>query len=133
MKGCGTFAPRGGQAIAVQADVSMEAQVLNLFKRLNAKLGPRSALVNNAGVVASACRADPVTTKRLRPLFDTHVLGSFWCAREAILHMSTRHGGAGQYVDYAATQGAMDTFTVGLLSEQASYTTGALIDVARGR
>ena len=199
---------KGGQAIAVQADVSVEAQVLSMFKRIDAKLGPLSALVNNAGVVATACRVDQVTTERLRRLFDTNVLGSFLCAREAILRMSTRHGGAGgsivnvssvaarlggagQYVDYAATKGAMDTFTVGLaqevaaegirvnavrpgiidtdihasggqperarqmaatvplqragtaqevaqsilwlLSEQASYTTGTLIDVAGGR
>ena len=127
----------GGQAMAVQADVGVEAQVVAMFKRIDAKLGPLTALVNNAGVVDVASRVDEVTTDRLRRLFDINVLGSFLCAREAILRMSTRHGGtggcivnvssvaarlggAGQYVDYAATKGAMDTFTIGLAQEVAN-------------
>ena len=127
----------GGQAMAVQADVGVEAQVVAMFKRVDAKLGPLTALVNNAGVVDVARRVDEVTTDRLRRLFDINVLGSFLCAREAILRMSTRHGGAGgsivnvssvaarlggagQYVDYAATKGAMDTFTIGLAQEVAT-------------
>ncbi len=127
----------GGQAMAVQADVGVEAQVVAMFRRIDAKLGPLTALVNNAGVVDVASRVDEVTTERLRRLFDINVLGSFMCAREAILRMSTRHGGAGgsivnvssvasrlggagQYVDYAATKGAMDTFTIGLAQEVAS-------------
>ncbi|WP_210542434.1 SDR family oxidoreductase [Rhodoferax sp. PAMC 29310] len=127
----------GGQAMAIQADVGVEAEVLALFKRIDAKLGPLTALVNNAGVVDVASRVDEVTTERLRRLFDINVLGSFLCAREAILRMSTRHGGAGgcivnvssvaarlggagQYVDYAATKGAIDTFTMGLAQEVAN-------------
>ena len=86
----------GGQAMAVQADVGVEAQVVAMFKRIDAKLGPLTALVNNAGVVDVASRVDEVTTDRLRRLFDINVLGSFLCAREAILRMSTRHGGSGR-------------------------------------
>ena len=128
---------KGGHSMSVQADVGVEAQVVAMFKRIDAKLGPLSALVNNAGVVDVACRVDEVTSDRLRRLFDINVLGSFLCAREAILRMSTRHGGAGgsivnvssvaarlggagQYVDYAATKGAMDTFTLGLAQEVAT-------------
>lgn len=69
---------KGGQAIAVQADVSVEAQVLSMFKRIDAKLGPLSALANNAGVVATACRVDQVTTERLRRLFDTNCVGQLF-------------------------------------------------------
>jgi len=95
------------------------------------------ALVNNAGVVDVACRVDAMSVARLRRMFDTNVLGSFVCAREAVLRMSTRHGGRGgsivnvssaasrlgspgQYVDYAASKGAIDTFTVGLSKEVAA-------------
>ena len=126
----------GANAIAVQANVADEAQVLAMFHTIDAKLGRLSALVNNAGIVDVAARVDEMSVGRLKRMFDINVLGSFLCAREAILRMSTRHGGtggsivnvssiasrlggSGQYVDYAASKGAIDTFTVGLAKEVA--------------
>ena len=126
----------GGHAIAVQADVAEEAQVLAMFETIDAQLGQLTALVNNAGVVDVAARVDEMSAARLRRMFDINVLGSFLCAREAVKRMSTRHGGtggaivnvssvaarlggAGQYVDYAASKGAIDTLTVGLAKEVA--------------
>ncbi|HUQ26162.1 MAG TPA: SDR family oxidoreductase [Burkholderiales bacterium] len=194
--------------IAVAADVSSEPDVVRLFETIDAKLGRISALVNNAGVVDKGSRVEAITTARLQRMFGINVYGSFLCAREAIKRMSKRHGGAGgaivnlssvasriggsgEYVDYAAAKGAIDTFTIGLakelgaegirvnavrpgvinteihassgdpsrlgrigntaplgrygepeeiarsilwlLSDEASYTTGALVDVAGGR
>lgn len=127
----------GGNAITVQADVGVEVQVMAMFEKIDAKLGRLTALVNNAGVVDVAARVDEMSGERLRRMFDINVLGSFWCAREAIKRMSTRHGasggaivnmssaaarlgGAGQYVDYAASKGAIDTFTIGLSKEVAA-------------
>ena len=127
----------GGTAMCVQADVSDEAAVLNMFARIDAELGRLTALVNNAGVVDMPSRVDAMSVARLRRMFDINVLGSFICAREAVLRMSTRHGGAGgcivnlssaaarlgspgQYVDYAAAKGAIDTFTMGLAKEVAA-------------
>lgn len=126
----------GGSAMALQADVADEAQVLAMFEQIDAKLGRLSALVNNAGVVDVAARVDEMSVARLRRMFDINLIGSFVCAREAVKRMSTRHGGgggaivnvssiaaklggAGQYVDYAASKGAIDTFTVGLAKEVA--------------
>ena len=126
----------GGQAMAVRADVAKEAEVLVMFDKIDAKFGRLTALVNNAGVVDDVCRVDAITTARLQRMFGVNVLGSFICAREAILRMSTIHGGAGgsivnvssaaarigspgQYVDYAAAKGAIDTFTLGLAKEVA--------------
>lgn len=126
----------GGTAICVQADVSDEAAVLAMFARVDAELGRLTALVNNAGVVDMPSRVDAMSVARLRRMFDINVLGSFICAREAVLRMSTRHGGAGgsivnlssaaarigspgQYVDYASAKGAIDTFTMGLAKEVA--------------
>ena len=126
----------GGQAMAVRADVAEEAEVLAMFDKIDAKFGRLTALVNNAGVVDDVCRVDAITTARLQRMFGVNVLGSFTCAREAILRMSTTHGGAGgcivnvssaaarlgspgQYVDYAAAKGAIDTFTIGLAKEVA--------------
>lgn len=126
----------GGHAIAVQADVAEEAQVLAMFATIDAQLGRLTALVNNAGVVDVAARVDEMSVARLKRMFDINVLGSFLCAREAVKRMSTRHGGlggaivnvssvaarlggAGQYVDYAASKGAIDTLTVGLAKEVA--------------
>ena len=126
----------GGTAITVQADVAVEAQVIAMFEKVEAELGTLSALVNNAGVVDMASRVDEMSVQRIRRMFDINVLGSFMCAREAIQRMSTRRGGAGgaivnvssvaarlggahQYVDYAASKGAIDTFTVGLAKELA--------------
>ncbi|MDO9406127.1 MAG: SDR family oxidoreductase [Polaromonas sp.] len=128
---------QGGQAMAVQADVADEAQVLAMFKQIDAKFGPLSALVNNAGVVDSTTRVDAMTLARIRRMFEINVFGSFLCAREAVKRMSTRYGGTGgaivnvssaaarlgspgQYVDYAAAKGAIDTFTIGLAKEVAA-------------
>ena len=127
----------GGQAIALQADVSREDDVMAMFGRIDAKWGPLAALVNNAGVVDVSSRVDGMSVARLSRMLNTHVLGSFVCAREAVLRMSTRHGGSGgaivnlssaasklgspgQYVDYAACKGAIDTFTIGLAKEVAA-------------
>ncbi len=127
----------GGQAMALQADVSREDEVIAMFARIDAKWGPLAALVNNAGVVDVSSRVDCMGVARLSRMLNTHVLGSFVCAREAVLRMSTRHGGTGggivnlssaaskigspgQYVDYAACKGAIDTFTIGLAKEVAA-------------
>lgn len=127
----------GGTAMAVQADVAQEAQVLAMFERIDAKFGALAGLVNNAGIVDVASRVDAMTVERLQRMFTTNIIGSFVCAREAVKRMSTRHGGAGgsivnvssaasrigspgQYVDYAASKGAIDTFTLGLAKEVAA-------------
>lgn len=127
----------GGTAITVQADVAVEADVLVMFKKVDAKLGRLTALVNNAGVVDMTSRVDAMRLERLQRMFAINVFGSFMCAREAIKRMSTRYeggGGAivnvssaaarlgapGQYVDYAAAKGAIDTFTLGLAKELAA-------------
>ena len=126
----------GGTAITVQGDVGIEADILAMFDKVDAKLGPLTALVNNAGVVDVASRVDAMSAARLKRMFDINVLGSMICAREAVKRMSTKHGGAGgtivnlssvaaklggpgQYVDYAASKGAIDTFTTGLAKEVA--------------
>ena len=127
----------GGNAITVQADVADEAQVLAMFEKVDAKLGRLSALVNNAGVVDQTSRVDAMSMSRFKRMFEINVYGSFVCAREAVRRMSTRHGGSGgtivnlssvaarlgapgQYVDYAAAKGAIDSFTVGLAKEVAA-------------
>ncbi len=127
----------GGQALAVQADVSRAEDVAALFARIDTAYGRLDALVNNAGVVDAPSRVDAMTPARIERMFAINVFGTFHCAREAILRMSTRHGGAGgaivnlssvaarlgapgQYVDYAAAKGAIDTFTVGLAKEVAA-------------
>lgn len=127
----------GGTALALQADVADEAQVLALFARIDAELPPLGALVNNAGVVDRPSRVDAMSAARLQRMFAINVFGSFTCAREAVKRMSTSHGGTGgvivnlssaaarlgapgQYVDYAAAKGAIDTFTVGLAKEVAA-------------
>jgi NAD(P)-dependent dehydrogenase (short-subunit alcohol dehydrogenase family) len=127
----------GGQAITVQADVAKEAQVMAMFEKVDAKLGRLHALVNNAGVVDQTTRVDAITLERLQRMFEINVFGSFLCAREAVKRMSTRYGGAGgtivnvssaaarlgapgQYVDYAAAKGAIDSFTIGLSREVAA-------------
>ncbi|WP_313315269.1 SDR family oxidoreductase [Pulveribacter sp.] len=127
----------GGRAIAVQADVADERQVLALFAAVDAQLGRLTALVNNAGVVDRPARLADMDGERLRRMFDINVLGSLYCAREAVRRMSTQRGGrggsivnvssraarlgaAGQYVDYAAAKGAIDTLTLGLARETAA-------------
>ncbi|HAJ13942.1 MAG TPA: short chain dehydrogenase [Comamonadaceae bacterium] len=127
----------GGTALAVQADVGDEAQVLAMFQTIDAELGRLAGLVNNAGVVDVTMRVDSMGLARLQRMFNINVIGSFLCAREALRRMSTRHGGtggaivnvssaaarlgaAGQYVDYAAAKGAIDAMTVGLAREVAA-------------
>lgn len=132
-----TIRASGGTAMAVQADVGDEAQVLAMFEKVDARLGRLTALVNNAGVVDVQARVEQMTVARLERMFRINVIGSFICAREAVRRMSTRHGGSGgaivnissgaarlgspdQYVDYAASKGAIDTFTIGLAKEVAA-------------
>lgn len=127
----------GGTAITVQADVGDEAQLMAMFEKVDAKLGRLTALINNAGVVDQRARVDEMSAARLERMFRINVTGSFLCAREAVRRMSTRHGGSGgaivnvssaaarlgspdQYVDYAASKGAIDTFTLGLAKEVAA-------------
>lgn len=127
----------GGQAVAVQADVADEAQVLGMFAKVDAKLGRLSALVNNAGVVDVTARVEDMNVTRWKRMFDINVIGTMLCAREAVRRMSCRHGGdggaivnvssaaarlgsPGQYVDYAAAKGAVDAFTIGLAKEVAA-------------
>ena len=126
----------GGTALAVQADVADEAQVLAMFATVERELPPLFGLVNNAGVVDIPSRVDVMTLPRLQRMFAINVFGTFMCSREAVKRLSTRHGGAGgvivnlssvaarlgapgQYVDYASAKGAIDSFTVGLAKEVA--------------
>lgn len=126
----------GGGAIAVQADVAIESEVIRLFETCDAELGPLAGLVNNAGVLELQSRLESLDRCRLERVFATNVFGAFACAREAVRRMSTRHGGdggaivnvssvaartgsPGEYVDYAASKGALDTMTVGLAQEVA--------------
>jgi NAD(P)-dependent dehydrogenase (short-subunit alcohol dehydrogenase family) len=125
---------KNGRAIAVQGDVASEEDVVRMFDEVDRKLGRIGALVNNAGIVDRGTRVESVTAARIARMFAINVTGSFLCAREAVKRMSTRHGGAGgaivnvssiaaklggpgEYVDYAASKGAIDTFTVGLAKE----------------
>lgn len=127
----------GGKAIAVQGDVGVEADVLSMFAQVDAQLGRLTALVNNAGVVDVQARVDALSVARLERMLRINVIGSFVCAREAVRRMSTRHGGQGgvivnlssaaarlgspgQYVDYAASKGAVESMTVGLAKEVAA-------------
>jgi len=124
----------GKKAIAVAGDVSKEEDVLKIFAETDKALGRVTALVNNAGVVDRSQRVETITAARLARMFAINVTGSFLCAREAVKRMSTKHGGkggtivnvssmaaklggAGDYVDYAASKGAIDSLTVGLAKE----------------
>lgn len=126
----------GGEALAVQADISREAEVLRLFRTVDDELGTITALVNNAGILDRQIRVEETDEARLQRIFAVNVVGSFLCAREAVKRMSTRHGGKGgaivnvssaasrlgspgEYVDYAASKGAIDTLTIGLSREVA--------------
>ena len=124
----------GGIAIALQANVANEDEVITLFERV--ELGPVTGLVNNAGINGGGTRVDEMDIAISRKLFDVNVLGAFTCAKHAIKRMAKRHGGNGgaivnvssaaarhggpfTYVDYAASKAAIDTFTIGLAREQA--------------
>src|SRR5215217_1118590 len=127
----------GGHAHAFAADVSIEADVIRLFEQIDAQVGPVSAVVNNAGILDRQMRVDQMDAARLQRMFTTNIVGPFLCAREAVRRMSTRYGGAGgamvnvssgaarlgapgEYVDYAASKAAIDTFTIGLAKEVAT-------------
>jgi NAD(P)-dependent dehydrogenase (short-subunit alcohol dehydrogenase family) len=127
----------GGTAIAVQGDVGSEDGIRAIFSAVDAAFGGLDGLVNNAGIVGPPERIDEIATERLERMLRVNVAGSIRCAAEAVKRMSTRHGGQGgaivnlssaaavlgapgQYVDYAATKGAIDSFTIGLAREVAS-------------
>lgn len=130
-------AGQGRKAVTIRADVADEEEVVSLFRRMDEVLGPPSVLVNCAGIAGSQGRLETVTQKDLRAVFETNVHGSMLCAREAILRMATsrggrggvivnvssaasRLGGAGRNVHYAASKGAIDSFTNGLAQELAA-------------
>ncbi|MBV8665583.1 MAG: SDR family oxidoreductase [Burkholderiaceae bacterium] len=127
----------GGRALAVAADVSVEQQVVQLFETVDRNWGAVTALVNNAGMLEQHMRLDQMDAARWNRVLATNVTGSFLCAREAVRRMSTLHGGAGgvivnvssaasrlgspgEYIDYAASKGAIDTLTLGLAKEVAA-------------
>jgi NAD(P)-dependent dehydrogenase (short-subunit alcohol dehydrogenase family) len=127
----------GRQAITVQADVTDEAAVTAMFARIDAEMPPLKGLVNNAGIVGMKARLDEMAPARWRHLLDVNVFGSMLCAQLALRRMSRRHGGQGgaivnlssmaatlgspaMYIDYAATKGAIDSFTIGLARELAA-------------
>ena len=138
-----TIRTGGGTALALRADVASDAEVVAMFSRIDAELPPLMGLVNNAGVVDLASRVDAMSPARLQRMFAINVFGSFFCAREAIRRMTKKPGegaigahaggaivnlssaaaklgGPGQYVDYAAAKGAIESFTVGLAKELAA-------------
>jgi NAD(P)-dependent dehydrogenase (short-subunit alcohol dehydrogenase family) len=127
---------KGGTAVAVEADVSSEAGVLNLFETTTRELGTPTGLVNNAARLERQMRLDEMDAARIERIFATNVTGAFLCSREAVRRMSIRHGGSGgaivnvssaaarlgspgEYIDYAATKGAVETLTIGLAKEVA--------------
>ncbi len=130
------IAAAGGEAVAVVADTSVERDVLRLFKTVDQSLGPVSALVNNAGILKQQMRVAEMSAERISEVMAVNVTGCFLCAREAVKRMSTSSGGKGgaivnvssgasrlgapgEYVDYAASKGALDTLTIGLAKEVA--------------
>jgi NAD(P)-dependent dehydrogenase (short-subunit alcohol dehydrogenase family) len=127
---------QGGHAFAVQADIADEAQVLKMFQQLDDHDAELKVLVNNAGILFQQCRVEDLDAERIQRVFATNVTGTFLCCREAVKRMGTHHGGSGgsiinvssaaarigspnEYVDYAASKGAMDTLTKGLSLEVA--------------
>jgi NAD(P)-dependent dehydrogenase (short-subunit alcohol dehydrogenase family) len=127
----------GGKAILAQADTANEDEVLRLFERVDAELGPVTALVNNAGITGRAGRLDSFDAKAMRRVLDVNVIGAMLCAQQAVKRMSTKNGGAGgaivnvssvaatlgganQWIPYAAAKGAINSFTIGLAKEVAA-------------
>jgi len=127
----------GRKALMLQADVAVEADVLSVFKQVDAQLGRIAALVNNAGILEKIMRLEQMDAARWQRVLGVNVIGSFLCAKEAVLRMSTRHGGKGggivnvssvaarigspnEFVDYAAAKGAVDAMTMGLAKEVAT-------------
>jgi NAD(P)-dependent dehydrogenase (short-subunit alcohol dehydrogenase family) len=132
-----TIESAGGEAFAVKGDVGNEADVLEMFEAVDRRFGPLDALVNNAGVVDRKARVDEMSLARIERMMRINIIGSFLCAREAVKRMSVKHGGKGgaivnvssvaavlggpnEYIDYAASKGAIDTFTIGLSKEVAT-------------
>jgi NAD(P)-dependent dehydrogenase (short-subunit alcohol dehydrogenase family) len=126
----------GGTAVAMQADLAVEAEIVALFQRVDQELGPVTALVNNAGILEQQSSLLDMDERRLQRVFATNVVGPMLCAREAVKRMSAKLGGkggaivnvssaaarlgaAGEYIDYASSKGALDTFTIGLSKEVA--------------
>jgi NAD(P)-dependent dehydrogenase (short-subunit alcohol dehydrogenase family) len=127
----------GARAVAIHADISREDQILNLFQTAEQELGPIKALVNNAGVAGGFARVENLTAEAVEKTFAVNVTGAMLCSREAVRRMSTRHGGSGgaivnissraahtgspgEWVHYAASKGAIDSFTIGLAREVAT-------------
>ena len=128
---------KGGKALAVQADVGIDADVMRLFKTVDDQLGRLTSLVNNAGMLELQTRLDQMDLARWQRVFNANVFGSFLCAKQAVLRMSTRHGGEGgtivnvssaaarigspnEFIDYAAAKGAVDSMTIGRAKEVAA-------------
>lgn len=127
---------QGGRALAIQADISKEEDILRLFEETDLRFGTLHSLVNNAGILERQMRLVEMDSARLQRVFTTNITGQLLCAKEAIKRLSTKHGGEGgtivnvssiaartgaphEYVDYAASKGAMDAFTLGLAKELA--------------
>ncbi|MBT4490647.1 MAG: SDR family oxidoreductase, partial [Rhodospirillaceae bacterium] len=125
------IAAAGGEVIAVGGDMGVEADIINLFAKVDQELGPVTALINNAGVTGNLGRLDEMTAADMTDVFRTNLTGPFLCSREAVKRMSTKHGGQGgvivnissaaarlgganQYLHYAASKGGLETFTQGL-------------------
>ncbi len=132
----GAIKKDGGNAIAMQADIGVESDVVALFQKVDSEFGRLTALVNNAATLETQMRLEQMDAARMQRMFATNAIGTMLCAREAVRRMSSKHGGSGgaivnissgaarwgspgEYVDYAATKGAIDTFTVGLAAEVA--------------
>ncbi|WP_457581568.1 SDR family oxidoreductase [Ensifer canadensis] len=141
-----TIRQSGGSAIAVRGDVGSDTDIKSIFAAVDTAFGRLDGLVNNAGIVGPTQRVDEMSVERLERMFRINVTGSILCAGEAVRRMSTRHGGKGgvivnissvaaelgspaQYVDYAASKGAIDTFTIGLAREVA--TEGVRVNAVR--
>jgi NAD(P)-dependent dehydrogenase (short-subunit alcohol dehydrogenase family) len=128
---------KGGAAIAVRADIAVEPDVIKLFEETDRRFGGLDCLVNNAGMLETQARLEELDVQRLSRIFAANITGQFICAREAVKRMAFRHGGKGgsivnvssvaaktgapfEYLDYAASKGAIDTFTLGLAKETAT-------------
>ncbi|HBR1469642.1 TPA: SDR family oxidoreductase [Klebsiella variicola] len=132
-----TIVESGGKATALRADISDEAQVMAMFEAIDRMGEPLAALVNNAGILFTQCTVESLSAERINSVLATNVTGYFLCCREAVKRMAHRHGGKGgaivnvssaasrlgapgEYVDYAASKGAVDTLTTGLALEVAA-------------
>jgi NAD(P)-dependent dehydrogenase (short-subunit alcohol dehydrogenase family) len=132
-----TIIANGGEALALRADIADELQVMAMFAEIDNAFGPVTALVNNAGILFQQSTIENLTADRINRVLTTNVTGYFLCCREAVKRMAYRHGGeggaivnvssaaarlgaAGEYVDYAASKGAVDTLTTGLAVEVAA-------------